>query len=222
MTGPCRRVEMSRSASSSPVILIGDKGRAALAAEAQRLLSAGKRVIAVDPFYFGESKISKRDFLFALLISSVGDRPLGIQASQIAAIARWVKTPVSIQAFGPRSSLIASVAAALEGRAITGVETHDALSSLKQVIEKNMKVDEAPELFCLWSTRIIRYTADQQGAEAGRAEILRHLSGGHRRSSSTESSTNVTGSGPAVSAISAFPWPKEGEKEQTVAQDSVG
>jgi hypothetical protein len=130
------------------VILIGDKGRAALAAEAQRLLSAGKRVIAVDPFYFGESKISKRDFLFALLISSVGDRPLGIQASQIAAIARWVKTPVSIQAFGPRSSLIASVAAALEGRAITGVETHDALSSLKQVIEKNMKVDEAPELFC--------------------------------------------------------------------------
>ena len=67
----------------------------------------------MDPFYFGESKISKRDFLFALLLSSVGDRPLGIQASQIAAIARWLKTPVSIQAFGPRSSLIASVAAAL-------------------------------------------------------------------------------------------------------------
>ena len=34
-------VEMSRNATSSPVILIGDKGRAALASEAQRLLSQG-------------------------------------------------------------------------------------------------------------------------------------------------------------------------------------
>ena len=130
------------------MILIGDQGRAALASEAQRLVSEGRRVIAVDPFYFGESKISKRDFLFALLISSVGDRPLGIQASQIGAIARWLKTPVSIEAFGPRSSLIASVAAALDPRAIASVNTHDALSSLKEVIEKNMAVDKAPELFC--------------------------------------------------------------------------
>ena len=65
-------VDMSRAGSSSAVIFIGDQGRAALAAEAQRLLAEGRRVIAVDPFYFGESKIVKRDFLFALLISSVG------------------------------------------------------------------------------------------------------------------------------------------------------
>ncbi len=140
-------VEMSRAGSSSAVILIGDQGRAALTAQAQRLLSEGARVIAVDPFYFGESKITKRDFLFALLISSVGDRPLGIQASQITAIARWLKIPASIEAFGPRSSLIASVAAALEPRAIAAVKTHDALSSLRDVIDKNMTVDKAPELF---------------------------------------------------------------------------
>jgi dienelactone hydrolase len=138
-------VDMSRPGASSTVILIGDQGRAALPSEAQRLLSEGRRVIAVDPFYFGESKISKRDFLFALLISSVGDRPIGIQASQINAIARWVKTPVSIVAFGPRTSMIATVAAALDPRP---VKTHDALSSLHDVIEKNMAVDAAPELFC--------------------------------------------------------------------------
>ena len=141
-------VEMSRPGSSSTVILIGDQGRAGLASEAQRLISDGRRVIAVDPFYFGESRISKRDFLFALLISSVGDRPLGIQASQICAIARWLKAPVSVEAFGPRSSLIASVAAALDPSAIASVNTHDALSSLKDVIRKNMMVDKTPELFC--------------------------------------------------------------------------
>ncbi len=141
-------VDLSRNESSSPVILIGDEGRSALTAQAQRLLAEGRRVIAVDPFYFGESKISKRDYLFALLISSVGDRPLGIQASQIVAVARWLEKPVSIESFGPRSSLIASVAAALDSSAIIAVKTHDAFSSLKSIIDDNMSVDKAPELFC--------------------------------------------------------------------------
>ncbi len=141
-------VDLGPRNQASPVILLGDEGRAQLGAEAQRLLAQGRRVIAVDPFYLGESKISKRAFLFALLVSSVGDRPLGIQASQIVAIARWLHDPVSIEAVGPRSSLIASVAAALDKTAIRKVETHGALVSLKEVIEKNMTVEQAPELFC--------------------------------------------------------------------------
>jgi hypothetical protein len=107
----------------------------------------GQRVIAVDPFYFGESKITKRDWLFALLVSSIGERPLGIQASQIAAVARWAKSPVTIEAFGPRTSLIATVAAALEPRAIAATKTHGALSSLHDVLRSDMTVDKFPEFF---------------------------------------------------------------------------
>ncbi len=209
-------VEMSRRGDAAPVILIGDQGRSALASEAQRLLSEGKRVIAVDPFYFGESKISKRDFLFALLLSSVGDRPLGVQASQIAAIARWLKTPATIQAFGPRTSLIASVAAALEGRAIAGVETHDAFSSLKQVIEKNMKVDEAPELFCfglLESFDIPQIKSLKPIAQKS-YDIHRATSpikiDGKLDEPDWQRAQSVGDFG--------FPWPKEGKKEQTVAK----
>ena len=209
-------VEMYHSGNSAPVILIGDQGRAALAAEAQRLLSEGKRVVAVDPFYFGESKISKRDFLFALLLSSVGDRPLGVQASQIAAIARWLKTPVTVHAFGPRSSLVASVAGALEGRAITGVETHDALSSLKQVIEKNMKVDEAPELFCFGLLE--SFDIPQLKPSKPIAQKFYEI---HRATSPI----NIDGKldEPAWQHAASvgdfgFPWPKEGKKEQTVAK----
>ena len=138
-------VDISPGRVSSTVIVIGDQGRAVLTKEIQQLVSEGKRVLAVDPFYFGESKLSKRDYLFALLVSSIGDRPIGIQASQINAIARWLRTPVSIEAFGPRTSLIATVAAALESRS---VNTHEALPSLRDVIEKNMTVDKVPELFC--------------------------------------------------------------------------
>lgn len=148
--------EIFRHRAGKPVILIGDEGRAALAKEAEKLVSEGRRVIAVDPFYFGESRIEKRDFLFALLISSVGDRPIGIQASQIGAIARWVNEPVTIEAFGPRSSLIARVAAELGQSPIAGVNAHGALSSLKQVIDSDMSVDKVPELFCFGLLEALR------------------------------------------------------------------
>ena len=141
-------VELGDPANANVTVLIGDQGRAALAAEARRLVKqGGRRVIAVDPFYFGESKIAKRDSLFALLISSVGDRPLGIQASQITAVARWAKSPVIVESFGPRTSLIAAVAAALETKAISAAKTHGALSSLHDVLRSNMTVDKFPEFF---------------------------------------------------------------------------
>ncbi len=141
-------VEMGDSSNKKVTLLIGDQGRAALAPEARRLvMQEGRRVIAVDPFYFGESKIAKRDWLFALLISSVGDRPLGIEASQIAAVARWIKTPVTVEAFGPRTSLIAAVAAGLEPKAIADTKTHGALSSLHDVLRSDMTVDKFPEFF---------------------------------------------------------------------------
>ena len=47
---------MGDPANRNVTLLIGDQGRAALATEARRLVKQeGRRVIAVDPFYFGES-----------------------------------------------------------------------------------------------------------------------------------------------------------------------
>jgi len=110
-------------------------------------------VLAVDPFYFGESKIRERGYLFALVVSTLGDRPLGIQASQLTATARWLKdghenVPVKIVAIGPRSSLISLVAAALEPTAIDRVELHGSFGSLREVIEQDRTVKDDPELFC--------------------------------------------------------------------------
>ena len=157
-------VELVPKSPKGTAILIADKGRAAAGADAARLLAEGYRVLAVDPLGLGEStagkggsKLDSRVFLFPLLIAAIGDRPLGIQASQVAAMARWLRGRsegvggtgrVTLVSRGPRTGLIALVAAGLEPRAIGGVESHDALKSLKRVIEQHWPVSNAPEMFC--------------------------------------------------------------------------
>jgi hypothetical protein len=146
-------VELARGEPKKTAILLNDAGRRADPVTAERLLASGYRVLAVDLFYFGESKIAQRDQLWALLVATVGDRPLGLQASQVAAVARWSVTehragPVRIVAVGPRTSMFALVATALEENAIGSVEVQGAYGSLKEVIEQNRSVDQMPELFC--------------------------------------------------------------------------
>lgn len=146
-------VEFSRGGATGTVLLTGDGGRRALAAEVEKLLAEGKRVVAVDPFYFGESRIAQKDFLFALLVAAVGDRPLGLQASQLTAAARWLSGerklgPVKVISIGPRASVFATVAAALEEKAIGSLEVRQPLGSLRELIGQNVGVNQQPELFC--------------------------------------------------------------------------
>lgn len=146
-------VELTRGAPKATAILVNDAGRRTDPVNAERLLTAGRRVLAVDPFYFGESRIEKKDWLFAILLASTGERPLGLQTGQLAALARWSvgehrNGPVEVVAVGPRSSAFALAAAGLEAKAIGRVEMHGSLGSLKEIIEQNKTVLQWPELFC--------------------------------------------------------------------------
>ena len=147
-------VELARGNPQRTAILVADAGRASAAAEIVRLLAGGYRVLAVDPLGLGESALvlPTERYLFPLLVAAVGQRPLGIQASQIAAIARWAQqryhAPVVLVSAGVRSSMAALVAAGLEQRAIGEVQLHGSLGSLKEIIESNWQYSQAPELFC--------------------------------------------------------------------------
>lgn len=145
-------VELSRGRPTKTALLVNDAGRRADPVNAERLLKAGYRVLAMDVFYFGETKLFAKDWLFALLVSAIGDRPLGIQAGQLAAVARWSQKkhggPVHLVAVGPRLSLASLVAASLEPTAIGGVELHGCRASLKELIDENRTVDQMPEMFC--------------------------------------------------------------------------
>ena len=136
----------------STVLLIADEGRKSVASQAETLLAAGHRVFAVDPFYFGESAIPEEDFLFGLVVSAIGKRPLGIQVSQLTALATWAskhfQSPVELRAVGPRTSLIALATAALQPTLITRTHLEKSYGSLKEILEKDLDIRDGPELFC--------------------------------------------------------------------------
>jgi dienelactone hydrolase len=149
-------VELTRGNPQRTAILLADAGRTATAAEAERLLGEGYRVLAADLLFFGEARITANPkpsgYELALVLAALGDRPLGIQAGQLAALAEWARarsgSPVKIVAVGPRSSLCSLVAAVFAEPAIACVELHKPLGSLKEVIERNGSIQEDSELFC--------------------------------------------------------------------------
>jgi hypothetical protein len=123
-----------------------------MAAATENLLKAGNRVILLDPHAFGEARYDHHGYLFALTLGTLGKRPLGIQAGQVAAIARAArdhhKHAIRLIAHGERSSVVALVAAGLEEKAIGAVELHDPLPTLKLILEQSRSYDQSPELFC--------------------------------------------------------------------------
>lgn len=131
---------------------LADKSPSEFAGDAQTRLAAGERVVSCTPYYFGELKPSHHNYLFSLMLGTVGDRPLGLEARQLAAAISMDRSrlgqPVRLEAKGKRATLVALCAAALVGEGqLTEVILHDSLGSLKQVIEEKMSYNDAPDLF---------------------------------------------------------------------------
>jgi dienelactone hydrolase len=147
---PCVGIDPEEARATA--VLIGDEGYEKLAADAERLANDDHCVLMLDLTGVGKSAPSK-SMLFSLLTAAIGDRPLGIEAGQLAAAARWAAganegKPVRLVAVGPRMGVTALVAAAQETEAIECVELAGALGSLKEILENNRGVDQLPELFC--------------------------------------------------------------------------
>jgi hypothetical protein len=132
-------------------LLIADAGRKKQAANVKALLAESQRVIAFDPFFFGESKIKSRDYLHVILMHAVGERALGVQSGQITALANWAKNEfggeVNLNSIGPRLSVAARLAA-VQTKAIASLELEYPMKSLKEVITGNKGANHLPEMMC--------------------------------------------------------------------------
>jgi hypothetical protein len=89
-----------------------------------------------------------------LLTATTGDRPLGIEAAQVIAAAKWLQgisgeRHVRLETTGIRSEVIGLVAAALEPTLFSELVSRQAMSTLGFLLDTPVIFRAAPELFCL-------------------------------------------------------------------------
>src|ERR1022692_1091601 len=89
-----------------------------------------------------------------MLAATTGDRPLGLEAAQLLAVANWLRTGtgpsnIAIETEGIRNQVISLVAAAVEPTAFPRLESHHGMESLRYLLDKPVPYRSAPDLFCL-------------------------------------------------------------------------
>ncbi len=143
------------SGDASTSIILSDLGKDSAASAASDRINRGEQVLVADLILTGEATAQpKQATRYPQLLATVGDRPLGIRASHLLALARWLKknhgsTQVRIKSKGRRSQVVALVGAALEPRFFTEVEVEEGMKSLADLLEQPVRYEQAPELFCL-------------------------------------------------------------------------
>src|SRR5437867_10969780 len=140
---------------TAPVaIVLNDLGRKAAASDASERANRDEQVLALDLTFFGDAWKDNEPFSYAQILDGEGERPLGIQAAQLLKIANWIQKRAGVQkvrleASGIRTQTIGLVAAALQPDLFSKVITHEGIPSLSFLLQKPVRFDEAPELFCL-------------------------------------------------------------------------
>lgn len=134
-------------------IVLDDKGRAATSEECTDRVNRGEQVLAADLPFQGEAWKQEGTWLFGQMIYTTGGRPLGIEAAHVIELANWLKhrgaPKVRIEASGMRNQTVALVAAALQPSLFSEVVVRHGIPSLRYLVDKPVKYQDAADLFCL-------------------------------------------------------------------------
>jgi dienelactone hydrolase len=136
-------------------IVLNDKGYAAAGDVVAAHVNRGEQVLALDLLFTGSARLEAPNPAdWELLLATVGDRPLGLEAAQLIGVANWLRAnsggrPVQVETEGIRTAAIAEVAAAIEPAAFSAVTSHHAMTSLSYLLDAPVPYRSAPDLFCL-------------------------------------------------------------------------
>jgi len=158
-------------------IVLNDQGKPASAASVSGRINRGEQVLALDLAFLGEAWQKSDAWQYEQIAYGVGERPLGIEAAQLIAAARWLSAfsanrQVAVETTGLRSQTIALVAAALEPTLFRAVETHDGIRSLSYLLEKPVEYEQAHDLFCL---DLLKYFDIDTLSEMAKPAVVRAL-----------------------------------------------
>jgi hypothetical protein len=137
------------------VVLLADSGCSSQRARIEELAQSGHRVLAIDPVLFGHNlPVSGAKYQNAMLLATIGERPLGIQAAQVMAAAQYfgrvfVAETVSLESHGATTSLVARCAAAIDGgHSISSVTTNGEAQTLHDFLKPGPSYGGTPEVYC--------------------------------------------------------------------------
>lgn len=148
------------SAISSPdnapaTIILNDAGYKASGKLAAERIDRGEQVLALDTIFNGATKPEESDpSAWAMMVTTDGKRPLGLEVEQLLAVARWFQAnsgqaKIRVQTVGIRGQVVAQVAAALSPDLFAAIVSDDAVDSLGSLMEGPLLFRSVPELFCL-------------------------------------------------------------------------
>lgn len=137
----------------APVTLVlNDGGRAQSTAVVSERINRGEQVLALELSFMGEQWQKTNSWGYEQMLYAIGERPLGLEAAQLIAIARSMGTPdrkVSVDVTGIRTQTIALTAAALEPSLFSNILVRNGAQSLKQLVDQPAEYSQAHDLFCL-------------------------------------------------------------------------
>ncbi len=150
------RLRAVRTPVTAPAsIIVRDKGRKSAAGEAADRIDRGEQVLLLEPVLTGDSAPPDIGYPnFERMLDHAGERPAAIEASQIAACARWLReeqraASVALRSTGPRSQIASLVAAALEPSQFREVRIRGGLEAIDDIFSRKILYRDMPEWFIL-------------------------------------------------------------------------
>jgi len=136
-------------------IVLNDKGKKESGIPASEGVNRGDLVLALDVLGTGEGAPKPPAYnRFAQMLATTGDRPLGMEAAQLIAVARWARQrfnviAIRLETYGIRSQVIGQVTSAMEPDLLTQVIIRNGMLSLHHLLDAPVEYQDAPDLFCL-------------------------------------------------------------------------
>jgi dienelactone hydrolase len=149
-------LQANDAGTDAPVtIVLNDKGYEASSDAVSRHVNHGEQVLALDLIFNGFTRPQTPDPTdWETLVSTSGDRPVGLEVAQLIAIAKWLRAsgahePIQIETEGIRSGVIAAIAAATDPGTFSAIITRHGMKSLGYLLTEPVPLRSAPDLFCL-------------------------------------------------------------------------
>ncbi len=136
-------------------VVLNDEGKKAAADEVAGRINRGERVLALDLALTGDAwNYKSRVADYTEILHGTGDRPLGLRAAELIALAHWAcrrggVENARLEITGMHSQMAGLIAAALEPSLFKKVVVHEGISSLGYLLDRPVSFGDAPELFCL-------------------------------------------------------------------------